>query len=306
MHCSRRRIKMKKINDEKRFRIISTIILLVISIVALFPMVLLVVASFTEETELITRGYQIFPKKFSLEAYRYMWRQAPMILRAYLVTIGTSVVGTVLSVLLTTSIAYPMARKNFLFRNALSFFVYFTMLFNGGLVPQYIMWTTIFHIKNTYAALIFPNLLMSAFNIFLVRNYYANSIPDALYEAAQLDGASEMGIFVKVVFPLAKPVIATVGLFSGLAYWNSWTNALYYVQDPKYFGIQNLLMRIMRNIEYLRTGASEMAAEGQAVSLPGNSIRMALAFVGILPIVIIYPMLQKYFIKGVVIGAVKG
>ena len=174
MHCSRRRIKMKKINDEKRFRIISTIILLVISIVALFPMVLLVVASFTEETELITRGYQIFPKKFSLEAYRYMWRQAPMILRAYLVTIGTSVVGTVLSVLLTTSIAYPMARKNFLFRNALSFFVYFTMLFNGGLVPQYIMWTTIFHIKNTYAALIFPNLLMSAFNIFLVRNYYAN------------------------------------------------------------------------------------------------------------------------------------
>jgi len=297
---------MKKINDEKRFRIISTIILMVISIVALFPMVLLVVASFTEETELITRGYQIFPKKFSLEAYRYMWRQAPMILRAYLVTIGTSVVGTVLSVLLTTSIAYPMARKNFLFRNALSFFVYFTMLFNGGLVPQYIMWTTIFHIKNTYAALIFPNLLMSAFNIFLVRNYYANSIPDALYEAAQLDGASEMGIFVKVVFPLAKPVIATVGLFSGLAYWNSWTNALYYVQDPKYFGIQNLLMRIMRNIEYLRTGASEMAAEGQAVSLPGNSIRMALAFVGILPIVIIYPMLQKYFIKGVVIGAVKG
>ena len=297
---------MKKINDEKRFRILATMILLVISIIALFPMILLVVASFTEETELITRGYQLFPKKFSLEAYRYMWRQAPMILRAYSVTIGTTVVGTVLSVLLTTSIAYPMARKNFVFRNALSFFVYFTMLFNGGLVSQYIMWTTMFHIKNTYAALIFPNLLMTAFNIFLVRNYYANSIPDALYEAAQLDGASEIRIFVKVVFPLAKPVIATVGLFSGLAYWNSWTNALYYVQDPKYFGIQNLLMRIMRNIEYLRTGASEMAAEGQAVSLPGNSIRMALAFVGILPIVIIYPMLQKYFIKGVVVGAVKG
>ncbi len=229
-----------------------------------------------------------------------------MIVRAYLVTIGTTVAGTSLSVLLTTSIAYPMARKSFPYRNALSFFVYFTMLFNGGLVPQYIMWTTIFHIKNTYAALIFPNLLMTAFNIFLVRNYYANSIPDAMYEAAQLDGASEIGIFTRVVFPLAQPVIATVGLFSGLAYWNSWTNALYYVQNPKYFGIQNLLMRIMRNIEYLRTGTSEMAAEGQAVSLPGNSIRMALAFVGILPIIIIYPMLQKYFIKGVVVGAVKG
>lgn len=297
---------MTKFSDEKRFRFAATLILLIICVAALFPMVLLVVASFTDENELITNGYQILPAKFSLEAYRYMARQASTIVRAYFVTIGTTVGGTLLSVLLTTSIAYPMARKNFKYRNALSFFVYFTMLFNGGLVPQYIMWTTFFHIKDTYAALIFPNLLMTAFNIFLVRNYYTNSLPDALYEAAQLDGATEIGIFTRIVFPLAKPVIATVGLFSGLAYWNSWTNALYYVQDPKYFGIQNLLMRIMKNIEYLRTGAAEMSAEGQAVSLPGNSIRMALAFVGILPIVIIYPMLQKYFIKGVVVGAVKG
>lgn len=296
----------KTITDEKRFRMIAALILFLVSVFALFPMLLLVIASFTDETELINRGYQILPKKFSLEAYRYMGRQASTIVRSYLVTIGTTVAGTTLSVLLTTSIAYPMARKSFRYRNVLSFFVYFTMLFNGGLVPQYIMWTTVFHIKNTYAALIFPNLLMTAFNIFLVRNFYANSIPEALLEAAQLDGASEFGIFTRVVFPLAKPVVATVSLFSGLAYWNSWTNALYYVQDPKYFGIQNLLMRIMKNIEYLRTGASEMAAEGQAVTLPGNSIRMALAFVGILPIVIIYPMLQKYFIKGVIVGAVKG
>jgi putative aldouronate transport system permease protein len=297
---------MRSMSDEKKFRLVVTIILTLFSIVALFPLVLLVVASFTEENELITRGYQILPRKWSLEAYRYMVRQASTITRAYLVTIGTTVVGTILSILLTSSIAYPMARKNFKYRNALSFFVYFTMLFNGGLVPQYIMWTTIFHIKNTYFALIIPNLLMSAFNIFLVRNYYSNSLPDALFEAAQLDGASEFGIYTKVVFPLSKPVIATIGLFVALAYWNSWTNALYYVTDPRYFGIQNLLMRIMKNIEYLRTGAAELSAEGQAVSLPGNSIRMALAFVGILPIIIVYPMLQKYFIKGVVVGAVKG
>lgn len=297
---------MRSMSDEKKFRLVVTIILTLFSIVALFPLVLLVVASFTEENELITRGYQILPRKWSLEAYRYMVRQASTITRAYLVTIGTTVVGTILSILLTSSIAYPMARKNFKYRNALSFFVYFTMLFNGGLVPQYIMWTTIFHIKNTYFALIIPNLLMSAFNIFLVRNYYSNSLPDALFEAAQLDGASEFGIYTKVVFLLSKPVIATIGLFVALAYWNSWTNALYYVTDPRYFGIQNLLMRIMKNIEYLRTGAAELSAEGQAVSLPGNSIRMALAFVGILPIIIVYPMLQKYFIKGVVVGAVKG
>ena len=291
---------MKSMSDEKRFRLIVTIILTLFSIVALFPMILLVVASFTDENELITHGYQILPRKLSLEAYSYMVKQASTIIRAYLVTIGTTIAGTALSIFLTSSIAYPMARKNFKYRNALSFFVYFTMLFNGGLVPQYIMWTTFFHIKNTYFALVIPNLLMTAFNIFLVRNYYSNSLPEALFEAAQLDGASEFGIYTKVVFPLSKPVIATVGLFVALAYWNSWTNALYYVTDPKYFGIQNLLMRIMKNIEYLRTGAAEMSAEGQAVTLPGNSIRMALAFVGI------YPMLQKYFIKGVVVGAVKG
>lgn len=293
-------------NDESRFRLIATIILSVIGIAALFPLALLIVASFTDENILISKGYQIIPEKLSLEAYFYMIRQASTIIRAYGVTIGTTVVGTTLSILLTTSIAYPMSRKQFPFRNALSFFVYFTMLFNGGLVPQYIMWTTVFHIRDTYAALVFPNLLMTAFNIFLVRNYYTNSLPEALFEAAQLDGASELGIFLRIVFPLAKPVVATIALFSGLAYWNSWTNALYYVRDPRYFGIQNLLMRIMKNIEYLRTGTSEMSAEGQAINLPGNSIRMALAFVGILPILIVYPMLQKYFIKGVVVGAVKG
>ena len=236
----------------------------------------------------------LFPKKLSLDAYLYMKNQIGTIGRAYAVTVATTAVGTILSVMLTMSIAYPMTRKNFRYGNALSFFVYFTMLFNGGIVPQYIMWTTIFHIKNTYAALIFPNLLMQAFNVMLVRNYYRNSIPESLYEAAQLDGASEMQIFSRVAFPLSVPVVATISLFTGLSYWNSWTNALYYVTDPKYFGIQNLLMRIMKNIEYLRTGASDMMAEGQVAALPGNSIRMALAFVGILPVLIIYP--TGYFI----------
>ena len=168
------------------------------------------------------------------------------------------------------------------------------------------MWTSYFKIKNTMAALIVPNLMMTAFNVMLVRNYYKNSIPEALYEAAQLDGANELQTFILVAIPLSVPVLSTVALFVGLTYWNSWTNALYYVTDPKLFGIQNLLMRIMRNIEYIRSGASDMAAEGQIVTLPGNSIRMALALIGILPIIVVYPFVQKYFIKGVIIGAVKG
>ena len=290
----------------RNIRIFATVVLGVIVMFTLFPIVLLAVASFTDESVLIRDGYTLFPKKMSIAAYAYMRNQFGMVGRAYYVTILTTVVGTAASMVLTSSLAYPMARRTFRHRNLLAFFVYFTMLFNGGIVPSYIMWTTYFKIKNTLAALIVPNLMMSAFNVMLVRNYYKNSIPEALYEAAQLDGASELQTFVRVALPLSVPVLSPVGLFVALAYWNSWTNALYYVTDPTLFGIQNLLMRIMRNIEYIRSGTSEMSAEGQLVTLPGNSIRMALALIGILPIIVIYPFVQKYFIKGVIVGAVKG
>ena len=293
-------------NRNRNIRIFATIVLGAIAVFTVFPMLLLAVASFTDEATLIRDGYSLFPKKFSLDAYIYMKNQFGMGGRAYYVTFITTVVGTVISMVLTSSLAYPMARSVFKYRNVLAFFVYFTMLFNGGIVPSYIMWTSYFKIKNTYAALIVPQLLMNAFNVMLVRNYYKNSIPEALYEAAQLDGASELQTFVLIALPLSVPVLSTIGLFIALAYWNSWTNALYYVTDPNLFGIQNLLMRIMRNIEYIRSGTSEMSAEGQLVTLPGNSIRMALALIGILPIVVVYPFVQKYFIKGVMLGAVKG
>ena len=234
----------------RNIRIFATIVLGIIAVFTIFPMILLAVASFTDETTLIRNGYSIFPEKLSLDAYVYMRNQFGMIGRSYYVTFITTLVGTVVSMALTSSLAYPMARSTFKYRNLLAFFVYFTMLFNGGIVPSYIMWTSYFKIKNTMAALIVPNLLMSAFNVMLVRNYYKNSIPEALYEAAQLDGANELETFLLVAFPLSGPVLSTVALFVALTYWNSWTNALYYVTDPQLFGIQNLLMRIMRNIEY--------------------------------------------------------
>lgn len=281
----------------------ATIILGICVVVTLFPVLLLIAGSFTKESSLISDGYTILPKEFSLDAYRYLTQKFSSVGRAYLVTVGTTVVGTAISLVLSTSIAYPMARSTFKYRNALAFFVYFTMLFNGGIVPSYIMWTKFFHIQNTYAALVVPNLLMSAFNVLLIRNYYRNSIPAALYESAMLDGASEFRIFLKIALPLATPVISTVALFTALTYWNSWTNAMYYITDPKYFGIQNYLMRIMKNIEFLRSN-SDMIDE-TVITLPGQSIRMAIALIGILPIILIYPFVQKYFIKGIIIGAVK-
>ncbi len=292
--------------DTKRFKAASTIVLGIFSLIALLPIILIVIASFTDETVLLKNGYAFLPEKWSFDAYVYMIQQGSTIFRAYGISVLVTVIGTLVSVLITTMIAYPMSRKNFKYKNILAFFVFFTMLFNGGVVPSYMMWTQIFNIKNTIWALILPNYLCGAFNIFLVRNYYSNSIPDALIESAQIDGANELTIFFKIVFPLAVPTVATISLFTALTYWNDWVNALYYIQKPQYYGIQNLLIRIMNNIQYLKSGAASVAVGTGAISLPSNAVRMSMAVIGILPIVVIYPFVQKYFVKGVVVGAVKG
>ncbi len=292
-------------NDEKRFNIGATIILLILSVITLLPIVLVIIASFTDETVLIANGYSFFPEKFSLDSYYYLINKGATILRAYGVTIFVTIVGTSVSVLLTSSLAYSMSRSSFKYKNALAFFVFFTMLFNGGIVSSYIMWSNIFNIKDTIWALIVPNYLVTAFNVFLVRNYYVNSIPDSIIEAAQIDGAGELRIFTKIALPLSVPTLATISLFTGLTYWNDWINGLYYIRDPKYFGIQNLLMKIMDNIQFLRTGSSNLLGLGN-LDLPSSAVRMALAVIGILPILIIYPFVQKHFVKGVVLGAVKG
>ena len=229
-----------------------------------------------------------------------------MITRSYAVSIFVTFSGTAVSVLLTTMLAYPMSRKTFKYRNILAFFVFFTMLFNGGIVPSYIMWTRIFHIKDTIWALIIPNYLVNAFNVILVKNYFTNNIPDALIEAAQIDGATEFEIFRKIIMPLAVPTVATISLFTGISYWNDWTNGLYYISNEKLYSIQQLLMKIMNNIEALRSNSNASLLGTGAVELPGASIRMAMAVIGILPVMIIYPFIQKYLVKGVVVGAVKG
>ncbi len=292
--------------ESKSFNRASTIILTVLVIVAMLPILLIVVASFSSETSLIRNGYSFWPESWSLDAYYYMVKQGVMIVRAYGVSFFVTIVGTALSVFLTTMLAYPMSRKSFKYRNVLAFFVFFTMLFNGGIVPSYIMWTKFFHIKDTIWALIIPNYLVTAFNVILVKNYYQNSIPDSLIEAAQLDGASELKIFFKVMLPLAVPTVATISLFTGICYWNDWTNGLYYINNEKLYSIQQLLMKIMNNIQALRSNSNAALLGTGAVELPGTSIRMAMAVIGILPIMLIYPFVQKYLVKGVVVGAVKG
>lgn len=292
--------------ENKKAKLISTVILGVFVALALLPILLIVIASFTDENTLLRNGYSYLPRKVSLDAYVYMVKQGMVILRSYGVAFIVTLIGTVVSVLLTAMLAYPISRKSFKYRNVLAFFVFFTMLFNGGIVPAYIMWTKFFHIKNTLAALIVPNYLVSAFNVILVKNYYSNSIPESLVEAAKIDGASEYRIFFRIMLPLAVPAIMTIALFTGLCYWNDWTNGLYYITNEKLYSIQLLLMKIMNNIQALKTNSSASLIGTGAVALPGTSIRMAMAVVGILPIIIIYPFMQKYLIRGVVVGAVKG
>lgn len=293
-------------SDVVRFRIFSTVVLAVLAVVTLLPIILITVASVTNEDVLVANGYSFLPSKLSLDSYYYMVKQSSLILRSYGITILVTFLGTVTSVILTTTLAYPMSRRDFKYKNVLAFFVFFTMLFNGGVVSSYIMWSRIFHIKNTLFALIVPNFLVTAFNVLLVRNYYANSIPHEMIESAQIDGARELTIFVKIMLPLAIPTIATISLFTGLIYWNDWINCLYYITDSKLYPLQNLLIRIMNNIQFLKVSTNVQLLGTMNIELPGSSVRMAMAVIGIIPVLIIFPFVQKYFIKGVVLGAIKG
>lgn len=279
-------------------------ILLVLSCV--LPFLLMVMASFTEEATLTRNGYSFFPEVFSLETYRYIIRSAGTILRGYVMTIVVTIIGTICNLVLTILFAYPLSRKDLPYRNILSFFLFFTMLFNGGLVPTYMMYANTFHIKNSIFALIVPSLMMNAFYVIMMRSFFSSSIPDSLIEAAKLDGASERKILMSIVLPLSKPMVVTLVLMVGLGYWNDWMNGLYYVTDQKLYTIQMILNNMINNIEFLTRNASMLGSAASSMRIPQVGIRMGIAVIAVLPILIIYPFLQKYFVKGIVIGGVKG
>ena len=294
-----------KSHSQKRWQIAANVILTISSLLAILPFILLIIASFTDEHVAMTDGFSYFPRKFSTAAFGYISQQWAMIGRAYLMTILVTAIGTSLSVIFTAMLAYMLSQKKLPGRKILNFFIVFTMLFNGGVVPTYVMYVKTFHLKNTIWGLVIPNLLMSGFMIMLVRNYFENSVPAELYEAARIDGAGEFYNFFHIALPLSVPILATSGLMTGLAYWNDWTNGLYYLDNKgkELYTIQNILNNINENIQFLASNATGGVNIGD---LPTTTVRMAIAFVGILPVLIIYPFFQKYFAKGLAMGAVKG
>lgn len=278
---------------------------LALACLSLFPLLLLVMASVTEEKTVILHGYAIIPSQFSLEAYRYLLRDASAIIRGYQITIFITVVGTFAGLLISSLLAYPLARKDLPFRNTFAFLVFITLLFNGGLVPTYLIYTEVLHIKNTIWALIMPQLLTNGFHILLMRTYFANSIPGEIIESSYMDGAGEFKIYTRMVLPLSLPILATIGLMLTISYWNDWFNGLIYVTDRKLFSIQNMLNRMLVDIQFMNQDTSSHAA-GELARMPAATVRMAMAVIGVLPLVCAYPFFQKYLVKGLTIGAVKG
>lgn len=295
---------MIKSKQERVFQLVSHLFLLVVSLSVIIPFLIMLSSSFSSETSVLADGYSLYPREFSLDAYKYILSGSTTVLRAYGVTIFVTVAGTAVSLLITTMFAYVLAQDKLPFGRLMMFLVVVTMLFSGGLVPTYYIYTQIFHIKDTIFALIVPNLLMGAFNLILVRNYFRTSIPQAIIEAATIDGCSKFMTFVKVVLPLSLPIIATIGLMTALSYWNDWTNSLYYMNSSKYYSVQQVLRLMIDSVSYLQEmGVSTSGVEQTQVPL--TTVRMAIAVVAVVPVMIAYPFFQKYFVKGITIGAVK-
>lgn len=288
------------------FQLVANLVMVFFALASLFPFLLLFMSSISSENSLIRDGYSLWPAEFGIDSYAYISRNLSQIGRAYAITIFVTAVGTVASMLMTIFMAYPLSRKEFIGRKPLSFFVFFTMLFNGGLVPTYIMYTRYFDIKNTIWALIVPALLVNAFYVIIMRTYFSTNVPEAVVEAARIDGANEFRILFTVVLPISLPMIATLGLLIGLGYWNDWRNGLYYLTDSRLYSMQNMLNQMLRDVQFLRSGADASAAADLMRDLPSVGIRMAIAVVGAVPVLVVYPFFQKYFVKGITIGAVKG
>lgn len=293
------------VRKDTKFQVADHIIMIVMSFLVLFPLALLIMSSMSSEADIIKYGYSLFPKNFDLSAYKYIFAEGS-VFHSYMITIVVTIVGTLASVIITTMFAYTLTVPELPGKSFLSFFVLFTMLFSGGLVPSYMMWTQMFHIKNKIWALLIPNLLCSSFHIMICRSYFQNNIPKEVLESARMDGESEFGIFFKIVLPLSLPILATIGFMKALMYWNDWTNSLYYITDKNLVGIQALLNNMLTNAQYLSQSMDASSVATDSASIPSLSLRLAIAVVGMLPMIVLYPFFQKYYMKGLTVGAVKG
>lgn len=292
------------INNSKTLNAVFNALLVFLILACLIPFWLLIVGSLTSEEYLVQNGYSMFPKAFSFAAYEYLWEAKDSIIRAYCMSILIAAIGVSTNLVMTVLFAYPLSRPNLPGRGFFSLMLFFTMLFNGGLVPTYLVYTNLFKIKDTIWGMIVPYLLFNPFLVIMMRTYFTSSIPNEVLEAAKIDGASEPQILTRVVIPMSKPILATVSLMTLIAYWNNWTNGIYFlITRTDLYGIQNYLNDAMNKAAFLQSHMSSMMS---AKDIPNIGVRMAVAVVAVIPLLIAYPFFQKYFVKGITLGSVKG
>jgi putative aldouronate transport system permease protein len=295
---------MKK---RKKISIFDLVVYLIVgsfSLLCLYPFLMVIGGSLSTQSDLIRYGYRVIPRNISFAAYKALFMNKQAILNGYTVTIIVTVVGTTLSLIINSMMGFVLSCKHLRYRKILNIYTLLTMLFSGGMVPWYIVCVRYLNLKDTIFALILPSLV-GGFNIFLLRNYF-NSIPEEMYEAAKMDGAGDFVIFSKIYVHLSKPVLATITLFTSLAYWNDWFLGLMLVDKTKLQPLQLLLRNITSNIQFLQTMNPSPELQRLMNSIPGDAIRMAMVIVTIGPIILVYPFIQKYFVKGIMVGAVKG
>ncbi|MBW7456155.1 carbohydrate ABC transporter permease [Paenibacillus sepulcri] len=284
------------------FNVAGYSFLTLLSVMCLLPFLVIITGSLSSETEIISEGFKLIPDQFSLDAYRAMFTNPIQIYKAYEVTILITLIGTALGLFMTSMAGYVLSRKEFKYRNGLSFFIYFTTLFSGGLIPWYILIVNYLSLKDNYMALVIPSLL-SAWNIILMKNFM-KSIPDSIVESAKIDGAGDFKIYLKLILPLSTPGLATIGLFMALAYWNDWFTANLFITTESKFPLQFLLYKILASASVLKTSIAGNLSPN--FKPPTETLKMAAAVVVTGPIILLYPFLQRYFVKGLTIGAVKG
>lgn len=299
--------KVKKGKDVIILNIIAYCFTGLLALMCLIPFLMVLSGSFSSETAISANGFSLMPQDFSLEAYKTVFREPVVVIRAYATTFGLTIAGTAIGLLVQTMTAYVLSKRDFEWKNAFSFFFYFTTLFSGGLVPTYVLYTQTLGLRNNYLALLLP-VVFSVYNL-LVMKSYISSIPDSLVDAAKIDGCGEIRTLFQVVVPLIQPALATVGLFIALAYWNDWYNAMLYISDDKMYPLQYFLYQQVNNIEaYKKLIANNTISSDvvSSLSLPTQTLKMALTIVVTGPIILAFPLVQKYFVQGITIGAVKG
>ncbi len=290
---------------KKSTNIVFNIIFLILAVMCVIPLLFVFSISITDEEALRTNGYQLIPSVFSGSAYKFLWNERGMILRAAFMSVLVTIVGTLIAIALDTSMGYVVSRRNFKLKKLYTWLIFIPMVFNGGMLASYVVVNNILKLSNTIWALILP-LACSSFSVTICRTFFRTTVPDSIVESAKIDGAGQFRIWSQIVMPISKPVIATIGMFAAFGYWNDWFQASLYIQDKNLQTLQSLLNNIQKNIEYIANNPyGGLSLQQYKASMPTESVRMAIAIVIIVPIACTYPFFQKYFISGLTIGSVK-